>query len=445
MSPAKPPARMKDLASLLPQGDELESLRRLLLLASTPDPRRTWSASGELDTAENRLVDLEAVARETGALADELRSHHAALHERVLEAFRSRASGDDAGTARALLDASALESDRGRHDRAQAWAAAAHAASAALRDRSLAGLALRRQGRAERALGQVEAALAHYAEACAIGEATGDVRGAAEAANGAGNVLEQCGRWNEAIPWYHRALEALGEQAEPFPEQWHAEINLHIVHRTLGQVAESAPWMERAEATAEELGDERARFFFENARGQLLMAQGAWPEAEGRFRVSLALAPAPNVGVTLRLNVAESLLAQGRVLDASEEARMAEAEAIAGGAPLTLPHVYRTLGRCAATMRNPDAFVFFERALEAPGPDGADGVERGMTLQAYALAEWQVDRPDTALDLLAQAARLYCTLGVHHFRRRWVDCFDVASTASVDAATFPFLASEHDA
>lgn len=422
------PVRVKDLRRLLPEVEELRPLRRALLRSSVPDPNRTWSGSGELQTAEDRLVDVDRLYVEARRLLQEERSHRDALDREIRKAIEGRAAGDCERATRALLSAAALEEDRERPDLAATYASAARVEAAELRDQGMAALALRRMGRAERAQGLLEEALAHYREAFGIGEAQQDVHGAAEAAIGLGNTLEQGGRWKEAAWWYRRALETLeGEGGGPVAEEWHASLNLHIVERSLGRVKESLPWLERAESIAASIHDRSARFFLDHTRGQLHMAREEFHGAGALFVEALARAPAGHVP-TVRLNLSESLMARRLLLDAAEEARTAEADAIAGDIHRVLPHVYRTLGRCASLMENPDALVLFERALTSVGPSVTNPLERAMTLQDYASSMARFERWEEALDLLGRAAREYRALGVRRFRRPWVDCFDVGST-----------------
>jgi tetratricopeptide (TPR) repeat protein len=433
------PVRVKDLRRLLPEVEELRPLRRALLRSSVPDPERTWSGSGELQTAEDRLVDLDRLYEEAGLLLEEERVHRERLNREVRRAIECRAAGDREGASRALLSAAGLEEDRERPDRAVTYASAAGVEADGLRDRRTSALALRRRARAERAQGLLAKALAHYGEAFEIGQGEGDVQGAVEAAIGSGNTLEQGGRWKEAARWYRRALDALDGAGEgPVPEEWHACLNLHIVERSLGRVEDSLPWLERAESIAVSIQDGGARFYLDHAWGQLHMARQEFQAAEARFVEALARASAGHVP-TVRLNLAESLMARRLFLDAAEEARTAEADAIASDIHRVLPHVYRTLGRCASLMENPDAFVLFERALTPPGPGVINPLEGAMTLQEYALSMARFERWDEALDLINRAARDYRALGVRRFRRRWVDCFDVGSTHAEGSKLLTFF------
>jgi tetratricopeptide (TPR) repeat protein len=254
-----------------------------------------------------------------------------------------------------------------------------------------------------------------------------DLRGAAEAAIGAGNVLEEQGRWDEAERWYRAALRTLEGVDGPAPERWHALLTLHIVARTRGAVEASIPLLEQAEEAAESVDPGSSIQFIENARGQLLMARGDYRAAEWAFRTALDGAEHARARVVIRLNLSEACLAQGRTLDAAEEAREAEREAIRERVVPKLPEVYRLLGRIATAEDNPDAFVLFERALALTEERNLPTLEKALTLQAYAESEARRGDTDAALQLRDQARELFAAAGVTHERQRWADVFDTAS------------------
>ena len=160
-----------------------------------------------------------------------------------------------------------------------------------------------------------------------------------------------------------------------------------------------------------------------NARGQLAQVRGEAEEAEGYFRNALAAAGGAGARVVVGLNLAECLLAQGRLLDAAETARRAELEAVTSGQIPRLPEVYRILGRIAATGDNPDAFVLFERALEIIRERDLPALEKARTLQAYAEAEARRGETGAAQELRGQAEHLYQSLGIQHARHPWSEYF----------------------
>ncbi|MEX2467426.1 MAG: tetratricopeptide repeat protein [Gemmatimonadota bacterium] len=414
-----------ELRAMLPDLEELRPLLDAAIHASTPDPDDTWSGSGELATAGARLVDGAALSFHASTALAAFQSHMRDVYEHVARAVTSAGEGNSVAAATALLHAAALEEGVGRHASASGFADAAYRRVEAAQDTDLAGLALRRKARATRALGWLDESLALYERAAGIARASGDADGLAEATIGSGNVHEQRGRWDEAERSYRQALDVLDGMSPTTPAHWHALLNVHIVLRSRGDVESSREWLDRARETSLGLEDTTSLPFLKNAEGQLFMAGNDPGEAEARFLEALDATRTPFASVTIGLNLAECLLALGRVLDAAEQTREAERTAITGNAGTKLPEVYRMLGRVAATHGNPDAFVLFERSLALTGGDTGHDLERAQTLQAYAEAERAAGRPDAGAELEQRSIALYRRLGVPGMRRRWVDCFDV--------------------
>ncbi len=411
------------ITEVLPRLDELRPVLDHLITQSVPDAEREWTGGGELGTLGGRLVSGEDLIAAVGEIADAERERMANLYAAAAEAIRCLGEGDGGGAARALLRAAALEERADRPDRVEAWAAAAFRATHEERDRRPASLALRRWAWAESAQGKLAEALDRYEEAHEIARDSLDFQGAAEAAIGAGNVLEQQGSWDDAETWYRRALEVMEADEGSRPEVWHAQLNIHIVLRSAGSLDESLVWLQEASDSAEQNGDESALPFLENARGQLHMASGAFAEAEAHFRAGLSSAANAGARVTIRLNLAEALLAQDRTLDAKEEAREAEREALSSGVVPKLPEVYRILGRIVSAEHNPDAFVFFERALDIVRERRLPALEEALTLQAYAESEARRGEEDTARELRERMTECYQALGMSNTRQTWADSY----------------------
>ena len=439
--PAARRLRVRDVRSALPDVDELHVALDLLMARSEADRAWTWSGSGELATVDGRLVAPNLLTSQAAALAAAEADHLTRLYGTLGRALEALEAGDAAAAGRALLDAGALEEERERPARARAYAAAAHQVTRGERDQGTAALALRRGARASRALGDLAEALDAYKRSYEMARAMDDGRGAAEAAVGAGNTLEEQGRWSAAAAWYRRALDATAEVERDVPERWHALLCLHIVTRSAGAVSESVPLLEQAAEAADEDRD-AARPFLENARGQLSMSEGDFRAAEHRFREALVHARGARARVTIAVNLAEALLAQGRTLEAAEQARSAELDAIRAGLFSRLPEVYRVLGRIAAHDANPDALVFFERALEIIRERRLPPLEQAVTLQAYADAEARRGDADAARALRAEAERIFGEAGMAHGRRAWSDVYAPEEAAPEEAA--PGRAAAHD-
>ena len=405
-----------DVRKMLPDLDELRPVLDHVLSGSVPDETRRWAGSGVLETSGARLVDADSLAGAARKLADREYAHTTRLYEVVVTAVSLLNEGDAAGAVDAFLEAAALEEGRDRTQRASSYAEAAYHIARDNGDSETAGLALRRRARASRALGRLGVAERDYVRAHEIASAVSDARGSAEAAIGAGNVLEEQGRWDEAERWYRTALSTLDEQGLATAERWHALLNLHVVLRSKGALEESLAPLDEAEAVAAALDDEDARYFFENARGQWHMDGGNFEEAERNLRSALEASTGAWATVNSRLNLAETLLVAQRPLEASEEARLAERDALLSGLPQKLPEVYRLLGRIAASEGNPDAFVLFERAIEIIKDRNLPALEEALTLQAYADAEASAGELDSSAGLRARADELYEQLGIGHRR-----------------------------
>jgi tetratricopeptide (TPR) repeat protein len=415
--------KLDQIRTLLPELEELRPVLDLLMAASEPDAQRAWAGSEELGTFGSRLVDGSLLAESSAALAQRAHDKAQALYGVLGRAVDRLSQGDQAGAAAALLDAAAIEEASSRPDRAAAYASAAYRTARDLRDQVPAALALRRWARATRAQGRLDDAAQRYSTAYQIALDSSDAPGAAESAIGAGNVLEEQGRWNEAEGWYRSALEALSDIEGPVRERWQAMLNLHIVLRSRGDLEGSLEWLERAQRMAEELGEDGAAPYLRNAWGQFHMASGDAGEAEAQLRRALEVSTHTAATVTVRLNLAEVLLAQARTLEATELTREAEREALSTGLVSRLPEAYRLLGRIAASQRNPDAFVFFERALEVIRERTLPALEEALTLQAYAEAESGRGEEEAAQQLQERARERYASIGIEHLRHPWADYF----------------------
>jgi tetratricopeptide (TPR) repeat protein len=437
------PLKLDEVRKVLPNLEELRPVMDLLVARSSPDPGRAWAASGSLGTVGERLVAADALAGTAEELAAEEHDHLKGIYVAVSRAIASLGEGDGLAAAEAFLVAAAQEEQRDRPERAAAYAAAAHRVARDERDQRVASVALRRWARADRARGRLEEARLRYEEAHGIARDMFDAQGAAEAAIGAGNVLEQQGDWTESEAWYRRALDSLSQGVEPGPERWHAQLNIHIALRSRGALDESLPWLRRAEETAATLGDESAEPFLQNAWGQLYLWSGSFREAEEHLRRALTRAPGAVASATIRLNLAEALLAQGRTLEAAEEAREAERATLRAGGVVKLPEVYRLLGRIATRESNQDAFVLFERALEIVRDRGLPDFEEALTLQAYAEAEAYRGEEDTARRLHEAAKQRFAALGITHMRHPWTDVYGPGSE-STEAEVADHPANDHE-
>lgn len=410
------------LDPLLPSKAELRPFRSLLFAVSTPNRDQHWTGAGALATWASRLVDPTEMDAGLPAVIEAEQEHIAHTYEGLQDAARALTKGEPRTAAEILLALAAREEDRDRIDLAEAYAEAACEVLGREHSR-IASLARRRWARALRGIGRHADAARQYARSHEVALEVGDRRGAAEGAIGAGNTLEEEGRWHGARTWYERALEILASLDQPVPEQWHAQLNLHVVLRSVSELERSRSYLDAAAATASLLADQSAPQHIENARGQLAMAEGDAESAILHFRDALLATTVTFGTVVIRLNLSEALLATGRVIEAAEEARKAEVLAIQAALHIKLPEVYRMLGRIAASEGNADALVLFEHALSAIRLHELPQLERAITLQAYADAEARVGETDTATALYAEADDIYHRLGIKGRRSEWADTF----------------------
>lgn len=410
--------RVDDILELLPDLDELAPLLDEVMASAGPDPDRIWAGSGELETLGRRRVDAAALKARVPTLVEECTAHLERVFTGVAAAVEALAAGDREGAARALLAVGEQEEARERPDRAYRYALSAHGAARALRDRTLASLALRRAARAARALGRLGEAAALYERAWQDARDGNDRDGLVVACIGRGNVAVDRGLWSDAREWYDRALEHLPEEAPPRAERWHVLQNLGIVHREEGRLDACRAVLTEAEEVARALGDPAAEVEVNNGWGQLLMAEGDLPGAEARFRAALAAARDARSRAVVWVNLGEVLLARGRILEAEEAGREAETAALRGRIMTRLPEIYRFLGRLARE-RSPDhAFVFYERALAVIEERRLPAFERAVTAEEYAEARLRGGETGLAAGLLREALRIRTALGMTEHARK---------------------------
>lgn len=424
--------RVEQALALLPDLDELLPLREALVEASRPDPSRAWAASEAYATVDSRLADADALRARLPEVLEAMRARVEAVYGRAVDAVRAAAAGDDAGAARALVEAGEMEEGAGRVEDAEAFYHQALQLGRRPRDRTLEGLALRRLGRVARSRGALEAALRLYRQGFEVAEAQRDTEGMVVACQGMGNVHGQRGEWAEAERWYLRGLELAGD--DPSRERWQLESNLSLIARRAGRLEESGRWVSRAEATVAELGDEAGRYFVHNTRALWHLAREEPAEAERHFRRALELAPGPPARAPALVNLGEALLAQGRLSEAERFLREAERISVAHRVVASLPYVYRGLGALARERRDADGLVFFEQALDLCRAPGAPPWELATTQQEYARFEEVMGDREAALARLREAVEILEGLGAGPERDRVVSEIDRLATGSPEAS-----------
>lgn len=419
---AKRPLTVDEIVGLFPE--EVEDLRPLLdrlIRLSQADESRRWSGSGELGTIGERLVDPTVLEREIPAILSRVSDHLTAVYGAMSRALCLVSEHRPEDALGAFLEAAEHEQEMGRPDRAEAYVGAAVRLAGRVHDRRKAIHVFLRGARVARGRGRWSVSDARYREALGIARDGDRPDLAARAAVGRGNLAIDRGRWRDALRWYEEAEGFLGEGLEEAAERWHIPLNRSIVFREQGRLDLAERELDRATERAGALGDGTATPILENARGQLYRAAGRDEAAELAFRTALEAAVDPDARVTIGVNLADTLLAMGRVLEAGEAARSAEETAFRAGNVVRLPEVYRVLGEVGAAREHADAFLFFERALEVIRERELPEVERAAVLEAYARHDEAAGHLESARERLREANELYTELdtdpGIERTRR----------------------------
>jgi tetratricopeptide (TPR) repeat protein len=409
--------RVSEILATLPPVPELRAFVDLLVTRSVADPARRWSGSGELGTVGDRLVDPAGLEEESAGLGPAEAARLASLLQSAARIVVSIGSRDWEAALDSMLRQGLAEETLGRGPDAEAWFLAAYRLA---KERGLVKgpTALRLAARAARGQGRLEVAAERYEAAWREAEALGRDEDATVAAIGRGNVDVDRGGWKGAKAWYERALATIGEGGPPRRERWQVMQNLAIVERECGNLAEARRLLTRAQEEGGDMGDPDARVEVENGWGQILLAEGDARGAELHFREALGRARTPLARLAIHVNLGESLLQQGRSLEAGEKAREAEAEALTGSLPYRLPEVYRLLAKVAQQRGEGEAFVLLERALGLIGERGLPAYEEAVTREA--LGGLRVEQGELALGLseLANAATIYDRVGAEEASRR---------------------------
>jgi tetratricopeptide (TPR) repeat protein len=261
-----------------------------------------------------------------------------------------------------------------------------------------------------KALGALDDALELYRLGYEIADAQRDVEGMVVACQGMGNVLVEQARWAEAEEWYRRGLERLGD-ASPSRLHWQLESNLSLVARRAGRLAESEEWLDRARHTVELLGDATGRVYVLNAEGLLWLSRGEPGRAEAAYREAIGSATTPLERARVMVNLAESLLRQGRLADSEGLTRELETLAIEHRLIASLPYAYRGLGAIARARKDEEGFLFYEQALDLCREGGLPAYELALTQLEYAEFEADTGRRDAALARLDEAGAIFARLG----------------------------------
>ena len=411
MSRPSPPHLLVERAlALVPDTEEFLPLSDAVIGSSRLDRETVWARSGAYATLGKRVVDPARLATLIPALAERSRERLQELYTRVLEAIRHQQEGDLPAAAAALVRAGEVEEGDGRLEKAEKIYLLALEISRDLREKGPQILALRRLGRTARAAGRLDEAWAWYEQSYALAVDQMDAAGQAVACQGLGNLCDDRGERDTARSWYERGLAIARGLNDPTLE-WPFYTNLSVIAIKHGELGDAEALLARARERIEATGADDAMLFYLNNRGMLLAEHGDPGGAEAVFREALEREVEPRWEMTVRNNLGEMLLRQGRLFEAQEEARRAEEVAIVHRLVEDCVDVYLLLGGIAKARADEEGFVFYEQALSVCHERGLPRKTEAAVLHGYGLLHGACGRPAEARAYVEAAREIYQSLG----------------------------------
>jgi tetratricopeptide (TPR) repeat protein len=403
------PLRFESADATLPDLPDLRLLREALVDASRVDEAQIWGGGARLSTIDKRLTALDEVAGRISAIADRVRRRTERVMVCVVAALRAVEEKDQAAASRHLVAAGEAEESYNRLDEARAYYEKALEVGRRPRDRRGEALALRRLARVARARGELDRALGLYRESREVADASRDMDGFVIGCLGAGHVLADLGRWDDARESYLRGVERV--ESEETAVFVHLCNGLSVVERRVGDFEASETWLARGEAVAPAAGDETAAAYLQHGRGKLYLAKGDPEAALTVFREALARPLDFAARIVTLLNLGEALRMAGRLPESEAATRRAEELAIAQGDLPHLPHVYIELGELARHRGDRDGFVFFEQALDVLRERELPSLDVALAQRSYARFEARFGEREAAIARFRIAEHIYRRIG----------------------------------
>jgi len=409
--PSSPPHLLVERAlALVPDSEEFLPLSDAVIGSSRLDREKVWARSGAYATLGKRVVDPARLAEMIPALAERSRQRLEELYTHVLEAIRHQQEGDLAAAAAALIRAGEAEEADRRLEKAEKIYGLALEISRDLREKTPQIVALRRLGRTARAAGRPDEAWEWYEQSHALAVDQMDAAAQAIACQGMGNLCDDRGERERARDWYERGLAIARGLGDPALE-WPFYTNLSVISIKHGELADAEALLARARERIEATGADDAMPFYLNNRGLLLTEHGDLPGAEAVLREALARRLEPRWEMTVRTNLGDVLLRQGRLFEAQEEARRAEELAIVDRLIEDCVDVYLLLGGIARARADEEGFVFYEQALSVCQERGLPRKQEAAVLHGYGLLHAACGRPSEARAYLEAAREIYDAVG----------------------------------
>ncbi len=396
--------------ALVPECEEFLPLTDAVIGTSHVDGDKRWDRSSAYATVGKRVVDSSRLAEVIPRVLEREQRRLSELFGLVLQAVQEQEEGHPAAAAATLIQAGEREEADRRLDHAERIYAMALEISRDLRDKGPQVLALRRLGRATRAAGRLEEAWSWYEQSHQLSFDQLDVTGQAIACQGLGNVCDGRGERERARAWYERGL-ALARGLDDPALEWPFYANLSVLAILDGELAEAEALLDRAQARVEAAGDEGAVPYLDNNRGLLRLEHGDAVGAEKAFREGLDRGPDGFWEMTIRVNLGQALVRQGRHFEAEEEARRAEEIAVVNRFIPDLVDVYDLLGTIARARCDEEGFVFYEEALRVCHERGLPAKFEAAVYAGYGRLHLACGRPAEGRAYLDHARGIYEELG----------------------------------
>jgi tetratricopeptide (TPR) repeat protein len=410
MSKAIPPHLLVERAlALVPDYEEFLPLSDAVIGASRVDLEKVWARSGAYATVGTRVVDPARVDELMRTLLEKSQQRLREMFDLVLGAIREQQGGNAATAAEMLIRAGEMEEGDRRLEKADRIYRMALGISRDLRNPEPQTLALRRLGRTARALGKLDEAWSWYEQSYQLATDAMDVEGQVIACQGLGNVCDDRGERDRSRLWWERGLETAAGLDRPHLE-WPLYINLSVLSTLQGDLPEAERLLTRARERMERTGSPGANIYLLNTRGLLLLEAGDLPGAEAVFREAAAEAR-DRWELTVRVNLGDVLVKQGRWLEAADEARRAEELAVVHRLVPDLVDVYNLLGSIARERCDEEGFVFYEQALRVCHERGLPRNTEAAVLHGYGRLHCACGRPEEGRGYLEAARDVYRDLG----------------------------------
>jgi tetratricopeptide (TPR) repeat protein len=397
--------------ALVPEGEEFLPLSDAVIGSSVADGDKRWARSGAYATIGKRVVDSARLVEQIPALVERAQRRLQELFTLIVQAIQHQQSGNLAAAVEMLIRAGELEESNRCLDKAEKLYQLALEIARDLKDKGPQVLALRRLGRTMRSVGRLQEAWQWYEQSFQLSGDEMDGEGQVIACQGLGNICGDRGERDRARTWYDRGLKLARGNDDP-SLLWPFFINFSLLARMSGDLEEAESCLVKAREHIEKAGGGSAMLFWYNSKGLLLIERDDAAGAEAVYREGLASTPDPFWELTLRVNLGQALLAQGRLFEADEQARKAEEVGVLHRLITDLVDVYDLLGSIARARCDEDGFIFYEQALQVCRERSMPPVKEAAIFHGYGLLHHSCGRVPEATAYLEQALEIYRSLGL---------------------------------